>query len=343
MSVVRRFLVAPSLVRLIRKERGGSRISEGYFAPQAGRTSFVRIDGQHCHLVLVSNGSGGGSSEERTEVPRAHGDALLDVCAGKAVYERTTLSLGAGREAMIDRYTIPAGLDLISVAFDEEPAAEAFRPPLWFGREVSGEPAYDRHAVALEGVPSGGEAALSNAALDAVLDLIEPRFGFGRSPAPATPSSAVPTPAAQNGGAPPTQSAPPASAPAQKPPAPAQNAEPSPQSAKPATPPASAPPAAAAKDTPPETKAPARPPEPSPALAPAKEPAVKAEEKPAADASPSAKPAPQAPEQSDARIEDVIESLSQALGAAIQKPQPPAREDDLAASFERWTVRPRRN
>jgi len=94
MSVVRRFLVAPALVRLIRKERGGARITEGYFAPQGGRTSFVRIEGQQCHLVLVTKDAQGTATEERTDVPRAHGDALLDVCSGKAAYDRTAVPLG---------------------------------------------------------------------------------------------------------------------------------------------------------------------------------------------------------------------------------------------------------
>ncbi len=47
----------------------------------------------------------------------------------------------------------------------------------------------------------------------------------------------------------------------------------------------------------------------------------------------------------DARIDDVIESLSQALGAAIQQhpePESRAKADDPATAFERWTVRPRR-
>jgi hypothetical protein len=50
----------------------------------------------------------------------------------------------------------------------------------------------------------------------------------------------------------------------------------------------------------------------------------------------------------DARIDDVIESLSQALGAAIhQQPEPSseskdAKSEDPASMFERWTVRPRR-
>ncbi|MGU3480154.1 hypothetical protein, partial [Methylobacterium sp. D48H] len=179
MSTVRRFLVAPSLVRLIRKERGGARITEGHFAPQGGRASYVRVDGQVCQLVLVNKGPDGVPVEERTDVPRAHGDALLDVCPGKAAYDRTTLNAG-GREIAIDRYVTPGSLDLISVTFDDDGEAAGFHAPSWFGREVSSEPAFERAALAIQGVPAAEEVALSNAALDAVLDLIEPRFGFGR-------------------------------------------------------------------------------------------------------------------------------------------------------------------
>ncbi|GJD55710.1 hypothetical protein [Methylobacterium dankookense] len=303
MSVVRRFLVAPSLVRLIRKERGGARITEGYFAPQGGRTSFVRVDGQQCHLVLVAKAADGGFAEERTEVPRAHGDALLDVCPGKAAYDRTTLSV-AGREVLIDRYVSPGSLDLISVAFDSEGDANAFAAPAWFGQEVTADAAYERQSVALQGAPQAGEIGLSNAALDGVLDLIEPRFGFGRYGSPSTPRAPEARPEGDDGvvntlrriagGA---GAAAPAAVVAAAPEAPR---EPAPEA------PVEAPQASA-----PEA------PQPTP---------------PAAD-----KPA------TDARIDDVIESLSQALGAAIQQPQEPATgAEDPAAAFERWTVRPRR-
>lgn len=285
MSVVRRFLVASSLVRLIRKERGGSRITEGYFPPQGGRTSYVRVDGQNCHLVLVTASPDGSTAEERTDVPRAHGDALLDVCSGKAAYDRTVVALG-GREAMIDRYVAPAVLDIVSVAFDSPDEASAFSAPAWFGPEVTADPAYERHAVGINGAPQPTEIGLSNSALDAVLDLIEPRFGFGRynNTAPkasddsnvnalrrivgSTPSTAAPLliPAAQ---------VPPPQMPFVEPPPSAE-----PESAQP-------------------------------------------------------EPAP------DTRMEDVFESLSQALGAAVHPPQEPARDED--GPFERWTVRPRRN
>ncbi|WP_336486265.1 hypothetical protein [Methylobacterium nigriterrae] len=314
MSVVRRFLVAPSLVRLIRKERGGSRITEGYFAPQTGRTSFVRVDGQQCHLVLVTTGADGRATEERTDVPRAHGDALLDVCSGKAAYDRTAVSV-AGRDVVIDRYVSPGSLDLISITFDNESDANGFVAPVWFGREVSSDAAYERHTVALQGPPQSGEISLSNAALDAVLDLIEPRFGFGRYGAGAKPSeggSGVGKSGEDDGvvnalrriaGSGTSAAVPAAVAVA----APVEARTPEPEST----------------------------PEPEQAVA-APEAGAQPGEEQNAEATPG-----------DARIDDVIESLSQALGAAIQQPQEPsqepAREDDPASAFERWTVRPRRS
>lgn len=188
MSIVRRFLVAPSLARLVRKERGSARVTEGFFPPQAGRSSFVRVEGSQCHLVLMTTDASGVVSEERTEVPRAHGDALLDVCGGKVAYERATLSLG-GRDALVDRYTAPGALELVSVAFDAVEEAQTFAAPAWFGAEVTGDAAYEPRSLALEGLPATVETALSNAALDAVLDLLEPRFAYRYQ---AQPSRAAP-------------------------------------------------------------------------------------------------------------------------------------------------------
>jgi hypothetical protein len=34
MTILRQFIIAPSLARLIRKERGGERVIEGYFPDQ---------------------------------------------------------------------------------------------------------------------------------------------------------------------------------------------------------------------------------------------------------------------------------------------------------------------
>ncbi len=293
MSVVRRFLVAPSLVRLIRKERGGSKITEGYFAPQAGRTSYVRVDGQNCHLVLVTTAPDGTSSEERTDVPRAHGDALLDVCSGKAIYDRAVLALGNGREALVDRYATPGALDLLSVVFDDPAQAAAFVPPAWFGDDVTENSAYDRHSVAIQGVPQTGEVPLNNAALEAILDLLEPRFGFGRfnAPPPKAGEDEATLRANRRAAALAAKAAAPAAIPVE---------EPAPQPV-------------------------------------VEERSEERREEPAA----AEETATDTPIRTDARIDDVIESLSQALGAS-QPSRAPARDDDPAAEFERWTVRPRR-
>jgi len=233
-----------------------------------------------------------------------------------------------GREIAIDRYVTPGSLDLVSVTFDNDGEAAGFQTPVWFGREVSGEPAFERQALAIQGVPAQEEVPLSNAALDAVLDLIEPRFGFGRYGSSSRSSESdegalgamrrivAPPPAPQPAPAPAAAVAPPAPEPVEPEPVAAEHVEPAPEHhAEPEAPP--------------------------PAPEPVHQP-VHAEA-PAAPAG--------APDSlhGDTRIDDVIESLSQALGAAIhQQPEHGAevkdgKGEDPGSMFERWTVRPRRS
>jgi CYTH domain-containing protein len=181
MTIIRRFLLAPSFARLVRKERGSVRVTEGYFPTQSGRNSHVLVEAGQCHLVLVTPDDGAGPGEERTEVPRAHADALLDVCAGKTIYERTRVAIGGGREALVDRITHPGALDLVSVEFDDRDAAATFLSPPWFGPETTAEAGFDRRAIALGGLPAAGEVTLTNTALEALLDMLEDRFGRTRS------------------------------------------------------------------------------------------------------------------------------------------------------------------
>lgn len=289
MSAVRRFRIASALARLIRKERGSSRVAEGFFPPQSGRISFVRVDGNQCHLVLLATDSAGAvTGEERTEVPRPHGDALLDVCAGKVAYDRSQIAIG-GQEALIDRFTAPGPLELVSVVFESAAQAGAFPLPVWFGPEVTDEVAFETRSLALQGAPLAVETPLSNAALDAVLDIVENRFAFryGAPAQPARPSAPPPPeePATANAlkrlsthvGTPEA----PGRAPAVPPPAPGPRPE-----------------AAAEEGTP------------------------------------------------DSRIDDVIESLSQALGGVVPPPEAdprPPGEPAAPSPFERWSVRPRRS
>ena len=79
----------------------------------------------------------------------------------------------------IDRFVTPVGFDTASLFFDDATSAQSFVPPIWFGRDVTGEAAYEPSAVAVAGVPPIGDLTLNNAALDGVLDLLEPKFSPG--------------------------------------------------------------------------------------------------------------------------------------------------------------------
>lgn len=180
MSTTRRFLIASSLARLIRKERSGDRVTEGYFPNQSDRSTHVLVTRDKGSLILTMTGPGGIPVEERTEVPRAHAAALLDVAAKRLDYVRSQLTVG-GHEICLDRYVTPGPLDLLSVEFATAEEAAAFYPLLWFGPEVTDDAAYQSRALALEGVRKAPDVPLSNAALDSLLDCLENRIRPARS------------------------------------------------------------------------------------------------------------------------------------------------------------------
>jgi CYTH domain-containing protein len=196
MRTTRRFLIASSLARLIRKDRGGGRVTEGYFPNQSGRSSHVHLEGDRSSLVLVTTPANGAPLEERTDVPRAHAEALLDVATGKIEYARSRLVAG-GREVRVDRFVRPGSLDLITIEFDDEDQAGSFRPPVWFGPEVTNDAAYQNRAIALDKLPQIPDVPLSNAALDTLLDVLENRLGM-RPPMQGRPLGG-PTPASEAG------------------------------------------------------------------------------------------------------------------------------------------------
>jgi CYTH domain-containing protein len=206
MVTSRRYLIASSLARLIRKERGGNRVTEGHFPNQADRSSFVVVEGDKGSLVLLHGGPGG-QIEERTEVPRAHAEALLDVTPGKLDYLMTHLTVGT-RDIQIIRYVTPGPLDLISVPFESEEEARDFRPLSWFGADVTAEVAYQNRSIALEGAPQAPDVPMSNAALNSLLDTLENRYAenryaTSRGYAPQAPARAPAEPGAGQRNAPP--------------------------------------------------------------------------------------------------------------------------------------------
>lgn len=169
----RRFLIAPSLARLIRKEQGvAGQVMEGYFSAHPHRDQFVSLEPNHCELVLTTTREGA-DAEERTELPRSQAEALLAVCAGEVTFQCTIMRLRGGKPALLQHFTAPGAPDLLSVEFEDSQDANAFVPPAWFGPEVTQNAAYQRGTLARMGLPAPVEVPLSNVMLTDLLDTLE--------------------------------------------------------------------------------------------------------------------------------------------------------------------------
>ncbi|MBM1175055.1 hypothetical protein [Microvirga arabica] len=186
MPIQRLFVIAPSLARLIRKERGGEHVREGYFPDQPQRSTFVQIEEARSSLILQARADG--ASEERADLPPAHAQALLAVSQSQVEYLRTRLSVGS-YEIQVLHFVRPAPLDLVTVAVPPEDEQD-FHPLPWFGPEVSAEPAYRRRRVALEGAPDARDVDVTNRALNHLLDLLEDRLTTWPGPHEAANSDA---------------------------------------------------------------------------------------------------------------------------------------------------------
>jgi CYTH domain-containing protein len=185
--IQRLFVIAPSVARLIRKERGGERVLEGYFPDQPDRGAFVQIEESRSRLILEAGADE--ASEERADIPLAHAQALLAVSQGQVEYLRSRLSISS-YEIQVLHFIRPAPFDLVAVAVPLEDE-KAFHPLPWFGPEVSAEPAYQRRRLALEGVPDERDVDVTNRALNHLLDLLEDRVSTWPGPHEATISDAA--------------------------------------------------------------------------------------------------------------------------------------------------------
>jgi CYTH domain-containing protein len=173
MTMLRQFLMAPSLARLIQRERGGERVVEGYFPDRPHHSIYVQVEEDSSSLILSPQGIEG-SPEERASIPPSQAQALLAVASGQVTYVRTSLLLGS-HQIHLQQFTEPGPLCLLLVEVLQHETAE-FQPLSWFGPDVSGERAYLRRRIALEGLLPAPEVDLTEGALNSVLDLLENGF-----------------------------------------------------------------------------------------------------------------------------------------------------------------------
>lgn len=161
-EIERKFLVPQPPADLHRHP--AETVEQGYLARDAERGVEVRLrrigGGRRCVLTVKV---GAGQRRDEVELPLETGafDALWPATAGRRIRkERHRLPLATGGEEAeltveVDVYADAlAGLCVAEVEFPDEAAARAFRPPAWFGREVTDDPAYRNAALARHGRPA---------------------------------------------------------------------------------------------------------------------------------------------------------------------------------------------
>jgi CYTH domain-containing protein len=150
-EIERKFLLdaMPSTMRFARREP----IRQGYLALDGDTEVRVRITPQRAVLTIKS-GRGGVRTEEELALDRRQGDALWELTEGRRV-QKTRRRVRVGDAVIeVDEYGGAVdGLLVAEVEFEDEQAARAFRPPPWFGREVTDDPRYSNRNLATDGIP----------------------------------------------------------------------------------------------------------------------------------------------------------------------------------------------
>lgn len=135
-------------------EGAGTTVRQGYLAVGEGVEVRVRL-GEGGAVLTVKGGAGLVRTEVEVPIGAADARALWELTDGRRVEKvRHAFELGEGLVGEVDVYDGPlAGLCTVEVEFASEGAARAFRPPGWFGREVTGDPRWSNAALAVDGRP----------------------------------------------------------------------------------------------------------------------------------------------------------------------------------------------
>ena len=130
-------------------------IDQGYLA--SGEESEVRVRrAGESHFITVKRGRGETREEFEVELTVEQFEALRPAAHDDGVSKcRHRAPLEDGLCAEVDVYSgALEGLAVAEVEFESEGLSHEFRPPPWFGREVTGDERYANQALATKGRPS---------------------------------------------------------------------------------------------------------------------------------------------------------------------------------------------
>ena len=105
--------------------------------------------------LTVKSGPGLVRVEEEIPIDERRFESLWPLTEGRRVVKtRHLVALGDGLTAEVDVYDgALAGLLTAEIEFPSTEASQAFTPPDWLGREVTGDERYANRTLALHGAP----------------------------------------------------------------------------------------------------------------------------------------------------------------------------------------------
>ena len=171
--MTRRFLIAPALARLIRCRCGSFGVVEGFFSESSDRIAYLRIGESEAHLILSVRRCGMDPDETLTGIPAGHASALLSTCPGKISFEQSSVTMADGCEVTVRSFNGLHPFATANVTLPDRESANAFAAPVWFGADVTDDDSYANRGLALGGIPRLGDVAVADAALDALMDVLD--------------------------------------------------------------------------------------------------------------------------------------------------------------------------
>jgi CYTH domain-containing protein len=141
-------------------ERERERVEQGYVALDDRAEVRVRRKGGK-HTLTIKSEPGLSRVEEELAIDADRFAALWGLTEGRRVVKTRHLVPLGELTVEVDVYEgALGGLVTAEVEFESEAASEAFDPPEWLGREVTGDPRYANRALAVSGpAPSGGSGS----------------------------------------------------------------------------------------------------------------------------------------------------------------------------------------
>jgi adenylate cyclase len=135
-------------------EHPARRIEQGYVAVDGAAEVRVRRAGDATTLTIKS-GAGLVRVEEEIPIDARRFESLWPLTEGRRIVKtRHLVELAGGLTAEVDEYAEAlSGLLTAEVEFSSVAASEAFAPPEWLGREVTGDERYANRTLALRGAP----------------------------------------------------------------------------------------------------------------------------------------------------------------------------------------------